>query len=106
MLFRNLRGNRSDAAAGYLALLTAADDWKAAAAGDLNLDGDVDYQDALLMYYTYTAPILGDSEFGPELRRLLFRNLRGSRSDDAAGYLALLDAAETLAAARGSGSAP
>ena len=101
ILLRPLRGGRSDDDAGYRALLAAAGDWKGAAAGDLNTDGSVNFQDALVMYYAGTAPTLADETFGAGLRRILLRPLRGGRSDDDAGYRALLAAANTLAGAGG-----
>ena len=42
-------------------------------------------------------PILEDTVFGPDLRRILLRPYVGNRPDTAAGYLALLSAAKALA---------
>ena len=65
---------------------------------DVNSDGNVDTDDVLVMYYTYTAlNLLEDAGVGERLRRLVFRPLRGSDStltDADAGYTAMLNAAK------------
>ena len=65
---------------------------------DVNSDGNVDTDDVLVMYYTYTAlNLLEDPGVGERLRRLVFRPLRGSGStltDNDAGYTAMLNAAK------------
>ena len=100
LVFQSLRGSRPDTNATYMAMLTAADDWKRAPDGDVNADGAVDTKDVLVMYYTYTASnLLTDPTVGERLRRLVFRSLRGSRPDTDAGYRAMLNAANALAGA-------
>ena len=65
-----------------------------ASGGDLNLDGDVDAQDALIIYYAKQFEDLLQSQAG--LRRLLLNELRGNVPATDVGYRQLLRRAQAL----------
>ena len=66
------------------------------ASGDLNLDGDVDDKDALIIYYAEQFEDLLQAPGQATLRRLLLDDLRGGMPATDAGYRQLLRRAETL----------
>ena len=76
-------------------VVTRADSWqRSSAGGDLNLDGSVNAQDALIMYYAFEFKDLLRTQSG--LRRLLLHELRGALPDTDASYRQLLHSVRGL----------
>ena len=74
-----------------------ANAWKESSlSGDLNLDGDVDDEDALIMYYAKQFEDLLQAPGHATLRRLLLDELRGNMPDTDASYRQLLRNAQAL----------
>ena len=77
--------------------VSRANAWqKSSLSGDLNLDGDVDDKDALIMYYAKQFEDLLQAPGQATLRRLLLDELRGNVPATDAGYRQLLRNAQEL----------
>ena len=64
----------------------------------MNEDGDVDRDDALVMYYVYTfGEVLKEAARGRGLRNAALRPRRGALEADDASYLQMITNAERLA---------
>ena len=81
-------------------MITNAENWQTAAptGSDMNADGIVNRDDALVMYYVYTfGTVLKEAERGPGLRNAALRPRRGALEEDDASYLQMITNAERLA---------
>ena len=94
---RPRKGALAENDASYLQMITNAESWATAAptGSDLNADGRVDRDDALVMFYVYSFG--ADLKDSASLRDAALRPRKGALAENDASYLQMITNAERLA---------